>query len=451
MTPLTTLVILIFGTLLCCPCVAADRVTVFKKSSGGTTVPEVISQRRIQEISILKSIDAIDQGSVLPGFGFPENGIRMALIDLDPARANPTRVYIALVLRNDSSQGLTFHGHDSRVIKISGFDEMGQPLARTVLGNSSYGGPNTAAVSISVSQTVLPPGAQVVYEINLATLFVIPPNKSATFSGSAILMQSRDIPRIEVRSPSVSIVPKTADASRSIYDPPIVPEWVEARVKAYVATNGIVQRSNAAARAAQTMAKPTNFVFFSSLPNVTPTNPFVRPPQKDMPPVSAPSPAQMDDGVFWGSVTNNVKLGLVPSLDSDKVMLYFGTEELYSMAKVFIARNTRCVTLHLKRIKERQPGSKMKSVVLGEWNASIIGVKVLRSFYRSRPKFEKHLFDRPFQSGLLVLSDYFKPLERGSYELEVQVTVYLQDSDGKYSPLRLPPARTKLNVMEDIR
>ena len=221
-----------------------------------STIPEPREQRELQMKRILSKIDDVDQGRTDISFGPAQNGIRLAILLLEPENATATKVHVAVVLRNDSPDALQYHGTDSSVLEFSAFDSAGKLLAYTRQG-AVYGGPPLPGgrrPGGAEPRWTIPQGGQVIYEINLGDVFDIPAGKPVTFAAMAKIKGEDMRARFEVRSLAAALTPRPPNEAKSLYDEPEIPAWALARMKAYYATNAPLQRSNWATGMAQ--AKP---------------------------------------------------------------------------------------------------------------------------------------------------------------------------------------------------
>ena len=273
-----TMLVLLVSAMLCGGAVGgAEYATIFARTPDlrppyFSTLPEMIKQRRAQFQAILERIHLVDQGKGAASFGVASNGLQLALIVLEPELASTQRVHAAIVLRNDSSEKVGYQGDTTDVLEIIAVDEASQPLPRTPSGKAYAG--RRVNVGIGKPPTmVIPAHGQVVYEVNLAELFVVPRDKRVTFVAAARFVAGRGKGWAEVHSQSGWVWPRGDAGVKSFFDEPEAPEWVLARMRAYQETSGPVARSNAVVRMAQDTARPTNFVFSSSTGSSA-TNPF---------------------------------------------------------------------------------------------------------------------------------------------------------------------------------
>lgn len=207
---------------------------------------------------------------------------------LEPELASTQRVHSAIVLRNDSSEQVGYRGDTTEVFEIIAVDEASQPLPRTPTGKA-YAGRRPDFPNSKPLTMVIPAHGQVVYEVNLAELFVVPRDKPLTFVAAARFVDGRGKGWAEVHSQSGWVWPRGDAGVKSFFDQPAPPDWALARMRAYQETSGPVARSNAAVRNAEGTARPTNFVFSSSTGSSA-TNPFAGPNLTNEQPVATGTP-----------------------------------------------------------------------------------------------------------------------------------------------------------------
>ncbi len=245
---------------------SGDRATIFPREffSGN---PDLLRPRNVQIQGIRDLLGKVNEGESQNSYGFAANGIRLGIFILDPNSASQTRIYTAVVLRNDSVEPFTYHGMDNQILEIVASGSSGESLKRTRTG-SLFHGSSLASRSrlpmMKLPKVTIPAGGQVVYEINLATLFEIPVNEAITVSSVARPLDDRWKSLLESKSPSVVVTPKQDTCVPSVYDGPFLPESVLTAMKNYRQTNAVVERSNFAAQIAQARAERKASPFYSN-------------------------------------------------------------------------------------------------------------------------------------------------------------------------------------------
>lgn len=207
----------------------ADTKTVFRERFFSRD-PEMNAQRAAQKEAILKIINAAAEGTSTNQFGQPSDGVSFGLFLLEPDNMTTSSMYVAAVLRNQTSEPLIFFGtRDQDVLALNAIGAgnlsiertgTGQYFGGTVLGRNGRPAPREDGDPRIMT---LDAGAQIVYEINIASLFNFEPGKEVLLTAIGRLRDSRRNVIREVRSENVIVIPKEKSNKPSLFDGPHIP------------------------------------------------------------------------------------------------------------------------------------------------------------------------------------------------------------------------------------
>lgn len=207
----------------------ADTRTVFQDRFFSRN-PEMNAQRAAQTQAILKIITAAADGKSANRFGQPSDGVSLGLFILDPDNVTTTSVFAIAVLRNQTVEPVNFWaGLDEDILAFGAFGTGNQSVERTTRGQYFGGtvllrnGMPAPRERIRQTKVTLEADTQIVYEINIGSLFNFEPGKEVVLTAIGRLRDARYNVIREIRSENVIVIPKEKNSKPSLFDGPHIP------------------------------------------------------------------------------------------------------------------------------------------------------------------------------------------------------------------------------------